>query len=321
MGGTVTWKWVVTHTGDYGEVVTNTVEYEHWAAGEGSAEAQFDVKTKPALQIDKAVSPSEAVDYRVVVTYSVQLTNMGESPAVGTLLTDTLRDEVEFAWWVAQNEADETDDEITWTGTVPAEQSVSWSWVVTHTGQAYAARITNTVEVTHPVGGRATDDAVFTVKTGPAFSIEKSVVSDENVDYHGIVTYTVELSNSGDSLAEDVYLTDTLPGKVEFGWWVQQSDASEADGDIRWRGTVTGLSSVTWQWVVTHTGSYSEDVTNWAEYAHWFGGTGSDSATFDVKTAPSLTINKGVTPERDVQVGDAVTYTVTVENEGESAAG
>ena len=43
-GESITWSWVVTHSGDYGDVVTNIAEYSHLASGQSSsADAAFTV--------------------------------------------------------------------------------------------------------------------------------------------------------------------------------------------------------------------------------------------------------------------------------------
>ena len=45
---TITWTWVVTHTGDYGDVVTNTVEYDHSDSGQsGDAEPALHGQDEP----------------------------------------------------------------------------------------------------------------------------------------------------------------------------------------------------------------------------------------------------------------------------------
>lgn len=55
-GHSLTWTWSVTHVGDYGQTVSNTVVYSQSDAGSGSAQASFTVKEGdiflPVITID-----------------------------------------------------------------------------------------------------------------------------------------------------------------------------------------------------------------------------------------------------------------------------
>lgn len=62
----------------------------------------------------------------------------------------------------------------------------------------------------------------------------KQVSPSANVAYQGVVAYTLTLSNSG-NLTETAILTDTLPGQVDFGTWVQNA-AVQAGNAIAWTG-------------------------------------------------------------------------------------
>jgi len=48
-----------------------------------------------------------------------------------------------------------------------------------------------------------------------------------DVDYHGVVTYALEIENTGASIAQDVYMTDVLPANVTFGGWLAQNEARD----------------------------------------------------------------------------------------------
>ncbi len=115
-------------------------------------------------------------------------------------------------------------------------------------------------------------------------AIGKTVTPTTDVTYHGTVTYTVVLSNSGAGHGTGVLLTDTLPSQVDFARWVvQPASADETNDQITWNGTVTASTAITFTFVVTHTGDYGDVVTNTAEYSHTTG-SGSDEATFTVES-------------------------------------
>jgi uncharacterized repeat protein (TIGR01451 family)/CSLREA domain-containing protein len=140
--------------------------------------------------------------------------------------------------------------------------------------------------VSRPVDGNG--DGVATCDVGAyevvPLSISKTVTPTTDVVYHGIVTYTVVLSNSDLVDATDVLLTDTLPAQVDFASWIKQPNgATESDDEITWNGHVAVNNVVTFTFVVTHTGDYGDIVTNTAEYSHTIG-SGSADATFIVES-------------------------------------
>jgi len=113
-------------------------------------------------------------------------------------------------------------------------------------------------------------------------SIRKTVTPTDAA-YHGVVTYTVLLSNGDLVDRTDVSLTDTLPSQVDFSSWaIQPSGTDESGDEITWGGRVLAQDVITFAFIVTHTGDYGDVVTNTAEYRHAIG-SGSASATFTVE--------------------------------------
>jgi uncharacterized repeat protein (TIGR01451 family) len=116
-------------------------------------------------------------------------------------------------------------------------------------------------------------------------ALQKSVMPPEAVSYHGYITYTLSLSNTG-LLSDTVILTDTLPTGVAFGGWLNQPAGAIRSGRaITWTGTVTAGETVTLGFTATHTGDYGDAITNTA----YFSGTdqiGSSAATFGVNQIP-----------------------------------
>ena len=146
--------------------------------------------------------------------------------------------------------------------------------------------------------------------------VAKSVTPTTDVAYHGTLTYTVVLSNSGTFSDTNVLFTDTLPAEVDFASWVEQpSGTSESGDEITWSGTVPAGEAITWAWTVTHTGDYLDVVTNTAA----FSGTqqmGTAEARFTAQDPPDVGIVKAVTPTTPVGPGGRVTYTLTFSNAG-----
>ena len=119
--------------------------------------------------------------------------------------------------------------------------------------------------------------------------LSKNVTPTVGVPYHGIVIYTVVLSNSGANTAAAVRLTDTLPSQVDFGAWITNTGAGVAGDVITWAGALASRQAITLTWTATHTGLYNDSVVNTA-----LAGDGamerSAAATFTVICAISATV-------------------------------
>ncbi len=153
-----------------------------------------------------------------------------------------------------------------------------------------------------------------------ALDISKAVTPTANVSSHSLVTYTIVLSNSGDTDATGTFLTDTLPISTTFAKWIDQpSGASDSEDYISWTGNITANDAITFTFVVTYSGTaYGNSITNTAYYAHT-SGSGQAKANFTVQDTPVvLTISKN--GPITVASGMPITYTLTVTNKGASTA-
>jgi uncharacterized repeat protein (TIGR01451 family) len=291
-----------------GTILTNTVTASTSATETNTANNTKQVTTTinaPALGLAKTATPNVNVAYHGEVTYTVVLNNSGSVAAVGTLFTDTLPAEVNFARWVDQpSGAGEVADEITWIGTVAAGSPVTFTFIVTHVG-AYGEVVANTAHFDY-LNGSGSANASFTVVSAtPNLSILKTVTPDTFVQHHSEVTYTIMLNNGGAAQADNVALTDTLPLSTTFARWVNQpSGVGEAAGVINWTGTVTAASSLDFVFVVTQTTDYNATITNTAEFAHT-SGSGSADAVFTVEPTYPVTFvyHDG---EDVIQAGDSL---------------
>ncbi|MDH3676297.1 MAG: S8 family serine peptidase, partial [Anaerolineae bacterium] len=133
-----------------------------------------EVVTTPELSISKTVTPSLNIDDRSELTYTIVLSNGGEVNANGVMLTDTLPISTTFLRWVKQNGAgidqEPLPEVITWTGTVTAQTALTFSFVVSYTGEPGEV-VTNTVEYAHD-SGSGSDNSTVIVK--PSQTIEPS---------------------------------------------------------------------------------------------------------------------------------------------------
>jgi uncharacterized repeat protein (TIGR01451 family) len=144
--------------------------------------------------------------------------------------------------------------------------------------------------VTRPQGFGC-DRGAFEAPATPKLSLAKQVTPTPDVAYQGVVTYTLLLSNTG-NLTDTAILTDTLPGQVDFGAWVENPGATVTNDAIAWTGTVSTSTVLTFTFTATHTHGVGAAITNTA----FFSGAvqaGSTAAGFTALCSAAITVQNG----------------------------
>jgi uncharacterized repeat protein (TIGR01451 family) len=276
-----------------------------------------------SLGIAKTVATPEMVLPGSLVTYTVVMSNTGTGTVLQAELTDVLPAGITFGGFVSDDGATEQDGTISWSGTVYPEMSINvvFTATVDTNYDLYGETITNQAAYTSPYAGSGSDSASFTIANGPEVMIGKSVSVPEILNPGEAVTYTLTLTNSGESAALDLVMTDTLPTGLTFGEWIQQNGASESDGVISWNGDLTVEEVFIFTALVDYDSSgYGGTITNEVEYSSLNTDPGSASASFDIGT-PELTINKTVETAFDpARPGEPITYTIGVHNSSVTGA-
>ncbi len=182
------------------------------------------------VSFGKSVSPRTDVSPGGTVTYTLMLQNNEVVSDTNAFLTDTLPSEVDFASWVDRPTGTSLDnDEITWSGTVTAGETLTWTWTVTKNAD-FGDVVTNTAEFSGTLVA-AESDAVFTVAMPPDLTIAKRVAP--TIARPGEpITYTLVFSNTGVGTAHGMAITDHVPvgvtvtGVVSGGVAVTDTHAS-----------------------------------------------------------------------------------------------
>jgi uncharacterized repeat protein (TIGR01451 family) len=304
-----------------------------WGADPGSDTASFSVAdpSPASLSISKQVDAEEPVELGGQVTYTITLSNSGQTPAEDVSLEDVLPAglvDVELAVG-SEGEYDPVTHTLTWSGNVPPLDDVviEFTASVDNDLDLLGTNIVNTASYTWGADPDS-DTASFSVANpSPAsLSISKEVDAEEPVELGGQVTYTITLSNSGQSQAEDVSLEDVLPaGLVDVILAVGSEGEYDPDTHtLTWSGNVPPLDDV----VIEFTASVDNDldllgtnIVNTASYT-WGADPDSDTASFSVAdpSPASLSISKQVDAEEPVELGGQVTYTITLSNSGQTPA-
>jgi len=160
---------------------------------------------------------------------------------------------------------------------IPAGALVTVKGLISEDGDGRRIRVRN--YKMHSIA----DDVTLLEMPG-TLAITKTVETAGDVYPGDSVTYTIVLRHvSGAPVA--AMLTDTLPSEVNFGAWIVQSGAVEANDVITWQGAVEMGAEVRLVFTAIlqkNTASIVIPVVNRVFYTTPYGGSGSDAAIFDL---------------------------------------
>ena len=251
------------------------------------------------------------VDVNGEVVFTVNVTNNGPSNATGVRITDVVPAGFEF---VGSNATGY--DSATGLLTVPLIEAGE-SYVFTITLKAIVdGNLTNVVNVTSNENSTAKGGNV-SVKVMPVVDLTVVKSADVSVvDVNGEVVFTVNVTNNGPSNATGVRITDVVPAGFEF----VGSNATGYD-------SATGLLTVplieageSYVFTITLKAIVDGNLTNVVNVTSNENST-AKGGNVSVKVIPvvNLTVVKMVNTD-DALVGDNVTFTIIVTNNGPSNA-
>ena len=142
--------------------------------------------------------------------------------------------------------------------------------------------------IVRPQGARC-DIGAVEAPPQSILALAKSVIPAAEVPYHGVVTYTLVLSNTGAMSDTQVVLTDTLPAGVSFGQWRVNHGAIAQGNAITWTGALTANTTLSFTFTAMHTGEWSDVITNTA-YLSGTLQTESAAAAFSVPCGEAYTV-------------------------------
>jgi uncharacterized repeat protein (TIGR01451 family) len=282
------------------------------------------------LALTKTDSP-DPVQVNGTLTYTLTVTNNGPNDATSVTLTDTLPAGVTFV--------SATPGAPTCTaaggvvtcnlGTIASGANSVVTIAVTPLAAAVPS-ITNTASATSPVfDPNAADNTNITQTTSVTAVADLALTKTDSPDpvlVGGTLTYTLTVTNNGPNSATGVTLTDSLPANVTF---VSSNPAaptcSQAAGVVTCNlGTIASGANSVVTISVTPQAAAVPSVTNSASVTAAEVDPNSAnntiiSQTTTVNPAADLAVTKTDSPD-PVVVGNNVTYTVTVANNGPSQA-
>ena len=277
---------IVTASAEEYGVLTNIV-----SVGDKSASVDVNV---PEI-IPNKTADIENPNFGDNVTYTVTVTNDGNADAKSVVVRDVLGKDLKFVSATGNYTFDEATNTITWTVDVDAGKTETFNVVATVINYG---NVTNSLVV-----GNKTFSKNVTV---PEITPDKTV-DNENPNFGDTVTYTVTVKNEGDGNATDVVIVDTLGKGLEY--ISSTGNYDNKTNTITWKVNLASGETKTFT-VVAKIVGYT-DVTN--------------EVTVGNKTAIVNVDIPEIIPTKDVNnttpnLGDTVEYTVTVNNNANTAA-
>lgn len=235
------------------------------------------------------------------IPYTVVVRNTGDGPATNVKVVDRLPDGLEAA---------------------DGRNAVAFDAGTLNPGEAKQARFDVRAKKTGRFlnqatatadGGLTAEAECETVVTQPVLEVTKSC---PEVRYIGRqAEYQITVANTGDAAAEQTVLVDDVPAGLEFR---SASDGGQyGNGQVTWNlGTLQPGASKS---VTMTVNPITQNTVRNTATARAICAEGSASATMEIKGIPAILLEL-VDVEDPIEVGQDVTYVITVTNQG-SAVG
>ncbi len=282
------------------------------------------VNTEADLSITKSDNPDPVIAGETL-TYTITVTNNGSSYAQNVVLTDNVPSEL-------QNSEYSEDGGATWNswggnlslGTLANGESKEILIRGTIDPSFTGNSISNTASVSSDTNDQDITNNSATQDTTVNQEADLSITKTDNPDPvkpGEILTYTITVTNSGSSFAQNVVLTDNVPTQI------QNPEYSDDNGTTwsSWGGTLNlGVMSVgeTRQILIrgtidpSFTGNISNTATVSSDTDDPDMGNNSSTADTNVGTLTDLELTKSV-DNPSPGVGDTINFTIEVRNIGE----
>jgi uncharacterized repeat protein (TIGR01451 family) len=272
------------------------------------------------LALAKAVS-NATPNVGDTITYTITLTNAGPDPATNVTVNDVLPAGLTFISATPSQGAYNSATGLWTVGTVTTATAQTLTFtarVVSPDAQTNTATISHSDQYDPNPGNNQAN--VTTTPQQADLAVAKSV-SDATPNVGDTITYTVTVSNAGPDAATNVQVTDLLPAGLTFvsatpsqgtysntsGLWAVGTVADGGAAALHIQATVTSPGAETNTATISHSDQFDPD-------------TGNNTGT--VTTTPQqadLAVGKSVSNPTP-NVGDTITYTVTVTDNGPDAA-
>jgi uncharacterized repeat protein (TIGR01451 family) len=263
------------------------------------------------------------------VTFTVTLENLGPSSAENVTLEDLLPTGLQYVSHTASTGGYVPATGIWTVGTVAANETNTLTIVATvktpASGQALPQKNTATATSTTPDPNPNQNTGESTVTPKQADLVVEKAVNDPTPKVGDAITFTITVSNKGPDTATNVVVNDRLPTGVTFVSASATQGSYNAGTGVWTVGTVTTSDFPILTILATvdrPTSGLPPTVTNTATVTGTEYDPDPSNNTDSVTETPQyadLAVDKVVSDARP-NVGDTITYTVTLSNKGKDTA-
>ncbi|MCX5852546.1 MAG: hypothetical protein NT072_10925 [Deltaproteobacteria bacterium] len=171
---------------------------------------------KPALTVTKSSDTAGSVDPGQTLTYTIECTNSGNVPLSNVTVRDSLPAGVTFV--SADSGGTFSGGKVTWivASIAVGGKKVLRLTVLVDSTLSEGTEIENTAVATSSAAGEEKGSVTNTVAAKPSLTILKTADTTGTVYVGNNVTFTVKVTNSGNSTLTGVVVSDTLPANTSF---------------------------------------------------------------------------------------------------------
>ncbi|TDD72737.1 DUF11 domain-containing protein [Jiangella aurantiaca] len=273
-----------------------------------------------------------------VITYTVTVTTEGLAE-VEAGFDDDLTQVLDDATWnddaVASSGPEPTYDEptLSWSSVLPPGEvvTVTYSVTVTAEGDRYLRNVVTPIDPEKCVPAEGQTEACTTEHINGAYTYSKTSdpVPGSVVEEDGVITYTVLISHVGEAPVEDAWIEDDLSAVLDDAVWNNDATADSGEASfegttLRWDGNLAIDQVVTLTYSVTANavGEGDDELRNIVTTDDERGvcvpapDGNPDCQTDHYQGEYVYSKTSDPEPGSEVEEGEVVTYTVTVEHVG-----
>ncbi|WP_157078651.1 beta strand repeat-containing protein, partial [Methanobrevibacter filiformis] len=310
---------VIIGNGTVINIASVSVDQNNTNVDNGSDNETINVSNNVNVSVVKVSNTTGSANIGDVITYTIIVSNNGSGNATGVFVTDVLNASV--LSFVGSNGSYDNVTGVWSIGSLGAGESVALSITVVIIGNGTVINTASvSVDQNNTNVDNGSDNETIIVSNNVNVSVVKVSNTTGTANIGDVITYTIIVSNNGSGNATGVFVTDVLNASVlsfvgsngsydnvTGVWSIGDLGAGEAVAlsitvVIVGNGTVINIASV----------SVDQNNTNVDN--------GSDNETINVSNNVNVSVVKVSNTTGSANIGDVITYTIIVSNNGSGNA-
>ncbi|MGN8056434.1 DUF7507 domain-containing protein [Pedobacter sp. 22163] len=265
-----------------------------------------------------------------VLTYSIMVKNNGNTARTGVKITDAIPANTTCISASADNGGALVGNVLNWNNlTIPAngQVRVSFKVMVNAIIPSGILSVNNTATVTDPGNALTPLSPAVSIPTAGMLEGSKSVADskgnkDGKAQANEILTYSLQVKNTGGSALNGVTITDELPAGLTYVANSVSGYGTVMGNTLKWTINMRANSST----VLTFDAKVAPDVNNYNTVKNVAIMTGlagpviKPEALIAIDKSADLMVTKELVTKGDIKTGSDVTYKITVTNKGPNRA-